>query len=115
MNEVLTYVRDNWQDILLYALNIIIYILIALYGKRVTAKMTLLKGLVHDNQGLTLKQITELRDENREILREAKQVVEENKKALKRMERFAKFLSKEKVEDGRLNTVDADETEASSS
>lgn len=115
MSEVLIYIRANWQDILLYALNIIIYILIALYGKRVTAKMSLLKGLVQDNQGLTRKQITDLRDENREILREAKQVLEENKKALKRMERFAKFLSKEKVEDGRLNAVDTDETEASSS
>ena len=37
MSEVLIYIRNNWQEILLYALNIIIYILIACLNKQITA------------------------------------------------------------------------------
>ena len=113
MSEVLIYVRDNWQEILIYALDLIVYILIVLYGRRITAKASLLKGLVQDNQELTLKQITDLQIKNDNSLVEAKayyekaiKVAQKCEDMLHRIEQFTKFLCKEVYTDAGSDTSD---------
>ena len=113
MENIILFVKENWPEIITYALNIIVYILIALYGKQFVQKTTLLKGIVKDSLDLTVKRVEDLQVKNDNSLAEAKayyekaiKVAQKCEDMLHRIEQFTEFLCKEVYTDAGSDASD---------
>ena len=107
MEAILSYIQMNWQNILQDAVIIVLYILLAIIGRKFNAKELLLTNLTKDSLALTVKQIEKLREETitdvtaiRAKYEEAIILCEHYAETLKKFETLGKFLKKGANEDG---------------
>ena len=111
MQSIIYLVRDNWQQILTIALDIVFCILFILYDKRFGSKTNLLKGIVKDSITDTVERIEKLQKQNDELTEKNKKMLIECRDKCERLEKFCEFLSgEEEVEDGRFYSTDTGET-----
>lgn len=92
MQSIIYFVRDNWQQILTIALDIVFCILFILYDKRFGSKTNLLKGIVKDSITDTVERIKELQKQNDELTKKNEKILAECRSKCERLEKFCEFL-----------------------